>query len=214
MPHIYLIPGLGADHRLFHKLIWKPGQTVSALDWIEPIEAESIQAYALRMCGQIDSNKPFILLGVSLGGIVAIEMAKIIHPEKIILVSSIKNRREKPFYYALGKYLNITVWPSIHHTWLFAIMVRVFFGKMNKEEFLLFRDMISHASHDFLVWSQKAIATWDNMEPFPNLYHIHGTADRAFPPLFIKNYVPVLGGNHYMIVNNAAQISTWLDGIL
>src|SRR5690349_4085773 len=102
-PHIYLIPGLGADSRLFGRIQWPEGYSVTSLRWIEPADTdEPISEYARRMRGQLDSSTPFILIGVSLGGIMAIEIARYMKPEKIIIISSIKHRREKPFYFTLG----------------------------------------------------------------------------------------------------------------
>jgi hypothetical protein len=212
--NIYLVPGLGADVRLFAKLQWPPGFSIHAIKWIEPFDAEPISGYASRLCDQIDKNQPFIIAGVSQGGIMAIEMAKIVSPEKIIIISSIKNKREKPFYFNLGHFFkNIQMVSPKHKIWL-RIIVRIFFGHMSRKQFDLFTDMLIKTGEKQIKWSQNAIMNWDNTQKFDNLFHIHGTCDLVFPVIFIRNYIPVKGGNHFMVVTKANQISEILKSLL
>jgi hypothetical protein len=94
MKHIYLISGLGADERVFKHLDLS-GYKATYIQWLKPEKHESITSYAERLCGQITTTKP-ILIGLSFGGIMAVEIAKCIDTEKIILISSIKTRKEIP----------------------------------------------------------------------------------------------------------------------
>ncbi|HNC31654.1 MAG TPA: alpha/beta hydrolase, partial [Cyclobacteriaceae bacterium] len=86
MKEVYLIPGLGADRRVFQYLNLAE-HSISHISWIEPLPNESIEQYAGRLTEQIKSPDP-ILVGVSFGGMIAVEIAKQIKTNKIILISS------------------------------------------------------------------------------------------------------------------------------
>lgn len=213
-PHIYLIPGLGADSRLFNRLSWKAGVHVSALKWIEPFPQENISDYALRMCDQIETSKPFLFVGVSLGGIMSIEMGKHIHPEKIVIISSIKHKEEKPFYFVLGRLFKNGIWLPLKQKRLLYLLIRMFFGKISNEQFEIFRDMLLHTSRNFIRWADMAVVKWDNTQVFDNLTHIHGSKDLVFPERFLKNHISIKGGTHFMIVNRAVEIMKILEDVL
>src|SRR5690606_8062739 len=90
---VYFIPGLGADERLFSQLNLK-GIEEHYLNWIEPEDCTTMADYAARYVPMIDTSEPFYILGMSMGGMMAIELQKLIQPEKLILVSTVKTRLE------------------------------------------------------------------------------------------------------------------------
>ena len=85
MREIYLLSGLGADERVFDFLDLSQYK-VNYIRWIIPLKNELITDYASRLCTQIHSARP-LLIGVSFGGMIAIEIGKLIPTEKIILIS-------------------------------------------------------------------------------------------------------------------------------
>ena len=94
--HIYLIPGLGADSRLFDKLDLS-GHTVHRLEWPRMPEGSSLRAYANELAKRIDASTAHVLIGVSMGGMVAQELALITSPVRTIIISSWKGRSEMPW---------------------------------------------------------------------------------------------------------------------
>ena len=91
------MPGLGANPKIFeHISLPKDRFEIHLLEWKSPISLdESLKDYAKRMSEEIKHQNP-ILLGVSFGGVLVQEIAKIIAVKKIILVSSIKSHHEFP----------------------------------------------------------------------------------------------------------------------
>ena len=64
---------------------------------------ETLAQYAQRIVQRITAPRP-MLVGLSFGGMVAVEIAKILPVEKVILISSAKTRDElPPSYRFLGK---------------------------------------------------------------------------------------------------------------
>ncbi len=217
---IYCISGLGADERIFSKLN-VPGVQFFYLKWITPLKAERIEAYAKRMWGQmILSNGdpatagPLILMGVSFGGMMAIEMAKQIPVAKVILISSVKSRRELPagikLAAALGLYRLI---PSKQAAWMRSIG-NYFLGAEREEEICLSNEFIERVNPVYLRWAIKVIGRWRNEWSPPELYHIHGSRDRTFPLNRVVATHVIEGGGHFMVMNRAKEVSRILGDIL
>ena len=100
MKHIYCISGFGADERVFSKLDFG-GHFIHFISWLTPLKNESIEGYAMRMSEKIQHDNP-ILTGLSFGGIMCVEIAKIIKTDKVILISSIKSFHEIPLWMRLS----------------------------------------------------------------------------------------------------------------
>ena len=102
---LYIFSGLGADERVFQRLNFS-GFSTTFIKWIVPNNNETIENYATRLIEQVKSTKP-TLVGLSFGGIIAVEVAKQIDTEKVILISSAKTKNEIPFFYRLAGQLGI-----------------------------------------------------------------------------------------------------------
>src|SRR5436305_11890870 len=97
MAHVYIFSGLGTDERVFQYIDFTYF-SVHYIKWVPPLKEETIHSYALRITEQIHFKRP-ILIGVSFGGIMAVEVAKLIATDKLILIASAKTKYEIPFYY-------------------------------------------------------------------------------------------------------------------
>jgi len=104
--NVYAISGLGADERAF-QFLDLPFELIH-IKWIEPQEEESLTSYASRLCRQIDHTKPFALVGLSFGGMLATEMCKFITPEHTILLSSAETKKGLPWWFRLIGNLKLT----------------------------------------------------------------------------------------------------------
>jgi len=168
--HLYLIPGLGVDHRLFQWLQFPSNVVPVYWQWEAPDEQESIKTYAKRYVAKIDQNVPAVLLGVSFGGLIAQEIAQLIRVEKIILLSSIKSHEELPWYYKLGKAFPLHQWvapqsiKSIGATFQRALGDRGAGAK-------LFESMLANTPDAFMPWAVEQLIHWEQVIPPENLVH-------------------------------------------
>jgi pimeloyl-ACP methyl ester carboxylesterase len=214
---IYCISGLGADERVFSRLV-VPGAGFVYLQWLIPAAQESITDYATRMCGQIPaiSGGRVVLMGVSFGGMMAIEMAKQIPGAAVILISSVKSRKELPWSTRLAGRLGLySLIPTRPGTYSFMRPMRNYFlGVGTREEASLSNEFSENVDPVYLRWAVRQIVCWKNEWQPPVLYHIHGSKDRAFPIGRIAATHVVEGGGHFMVMNRAKEISGILAGIL
>jgi hypothetical protein len=88
MKKIYFISGLGADKRIFSFLDLSFCEPVF-VDRITPLKNESLQGYALRLGKNIPGKDP-VIIGISFGGMLATEIAKVNPSPKSSLFPVIK----------------------------------------------------------------------------------------------------------------------------
>ena len=203
---IYLIPGYGADKRLFYNLNLAPHR-MHIIEWIQPLPNETIERYAHRMAEPIDKSNPFVIVGVSMGGIMSIEIAKQFPPEKIFLISSIKTKYEMPWHLRIVRWFQLQrLPPSIIKR--FRFLAGFFVDNSGKgADHKLVMDMLYHANENFLKWAGNAIVNWKNTIIPPNLIHIHGTKDIVFLFRSVKNVIPIEGGTHLMVITKGREIA-------
>lgn len=213
LQNIYCISGLGADERVFQKLKFEGYQPIH-ICWVEPEKGESIAQYARRLTTQIKSERP-ILIGLSFGGIIAMEMAKQIDTEKVILISSTKNEEEIPFYFRLFRWLPVyQLLPARMMLWFARLLASWFFSLETIDERKLFRAILFDTNARFMKWAVHQVVTWKNELIPQNVYHIHGEGDRIFPYRFVREDFSVEHGGHFMIMNRAERVSNLIQKIV
>ena len=203
---IHFLSGQGADEKLFENLVLPPGFSANYVQWIEPLEKERFSSYIKRIVEQINTTEDFILIGVSLGGIVAVELSKFLRPRLTIIISSIATAKELPPHFRLINFFKIQkIAPGGLYKW-YNYFVNWYFGTTNKREKELLRYYMKSATRKYMKWSTNKVLTWKNKERPANLLHIHGTADRIFPHQFTHADVKIKNGTHFMVHNKAEEI--------
>ncbi len=204
MPQLHCISGLGADERIFSRLAI-PGAELIPLQWIQPQKGEPIGDYAGRMAGQVHTDRP-IFLGVSFGGMMALEMAKLYSGAKVIIVSSVKSHKELPGWMKLSGRLGLNKLLPRHPPRL-ARLEDDFLGTETEEERLLVRAFMKTADPVYLRWAIGQVVNWRNEWRPSFLYHLHGSNDRTFPLKNIHATHIIPGAGHFMIMNRAKEVS-------
>lgn len=197
MQKVYLFSGLGADQRVYQHIDFS-GFDIRHVEWIPASKGESLAHYAQRLLAQIDSEQP-ILIGVSFGGMLATEVAKLITVKKIILISSAQTWQDIPFYCRWLGYL------KLHHLLPVQLFIRLpvfilawLFGVNTLQEKQLLGRIIRETNPVFLKWAVGAILGWDNTRIHPHAVHIHGTHDKVLPARYCKPHIAVAQGGHLM----------------
>lgn len=209
MKEIYLISGLGADKRVFDFLDLS-GYKTHHIEWIDPHHNESIEGYAKRLSTQIQKTRP-VLIGISFGGMIAIEIGKQMETEKIIIISSAETKRDIPSWYLLRKLKLHRLIPSSFLKRPTAPLLW-FFGVESKQEKKLLRSIIKDTDKHFLKWAINKIVTWENEMKLKNVIRIHGTRDRMIP--YQSADYKIEDGGHLMIMSKAMEIDATLKNVI
>jgi pimeloyl-ACP methyl ester carboxylesterase len=208
----YCISGLGADKRAFKYL--SINHELIHVEWIKTFKNESTSSYSKRLSEQINTDEPFLLLGLSFGGLIAGELAKLLHPEKVIHISSITNKRHLPFLFRL---IGAT---GIHKLIPASLMsppmglANWFFGIKNPENKKLLKEIIDDTDKDFLKWAIGRLLSDEVIVASENLIRIHGTNDKLLPLREKDGVIKIDGGGHFMVIEQADEVSKELNNIL
>lgn len=198
---VYLMPGMAASSKIFEYIMLPENQfNIHLLEWMMPINNESIESYALRMTKHIKHDN-IVLLGVSFGGVLVQEMSKYISVRKLIIVSSVKSMQELPNKMLLAKstmaYKLLPV-KLISNIELFA---KYAFGSNIAKRLELYKKYLSVSDSDYLSWAIKQMVCWNQENHQSDIIHIHGDNDAVFPIKNITNCIIIKGGTHIMIIN-------------
>ena len=208
---VYFISGQAADEKIFENLSLPSNVNTRHVHWIEPLPKETLSHYCQRLCDQIDSSEAFVLIGVSFGGIVSIELNKIIHPKEIIIISSVATKQELPTLFKLFNFLKLQkIVPSQIYKW-YSPVLNWYFGATSPREKELMRLYAKSASKNYMKWAANEILNWKNETRPSNLFHIHGTKDRIFPHKKTNADIKIPGGTHLMVHNRSEEISNILS---
>lgn len=210
---VYFISGLGADRRAFFKIKLPPGYTPVYLDWITPLRKETLTQYAQRFSEAIEPKEELIIIGLSFGGMLACELAPFVNPKKIIIISSLANRQEQPWYFRLaGKFgLYKLISPALYRN---ATLLHRFLGAGDREMKAIVYNYVKNADPDFIRWSLHVIVHWQHHDRLPNLYHIHGSRDHLLPIRYVRADYIIEKGGHLMIMNHANEVNKIINEIL
>jgi pimeloyl-ACP methyl ester carboxylesterase len=183
---LVLLPGLGADARLFEPQRSALPELICP-DWLEPRERETLAGYAGRMAevvrGLAPAGRGLILGGVSLGGMLAAEMALVLKPGAVVLIGSALSPEEISGRMRLAAQLSR--WMPVPSGERAERMARVFLrqiGPLRRRDREFLETMIGAVPFSFLRWAAGAMAGWEGVPALAcRVVRIHGSRDRVIP---------------------------------
>jgi len=208
--NIYLLSGLGADKRVFSRLVFSANHVIRHIEWISPISNEGLSSYAERLSRQIDEAEPFCLVGISFGGMVAVELNKFVKPLQTIIISSASTDLQIPWYYKVLGRLKIHTLVPVKILKAPTALTFWFFGTKTDEEKNMLTEILKETDGKFLRWSISKITNWDHKIKPEGIYQVHGTSDRILPAGYIKADLEVRNGGHLMVYSKSEIITSIL----
>ena len=213
---IYCLPGQGSDARLFSSI--QIDTALFELKFIEygtPEKQMNMKDFACSLIHEIDTLNPYILLGVSLGGMICVELNETMNPQKTIIISSAKNRNELPFRYRFQK--AVPLYKIVPKSFLLAgakIMQPIVEPDRNKNK-ETFKSMLNDKSPVYMKRTINLLIKWERVENTKEVYHIHGNNDHTLPLRRIKNPDFIVeNGSHMMTLTRGVEISCILNSII
>jgi pimeloyl-ACP methyl ester carboxylesterase len=203
----YFISGLGADARIFANVRLPAHVAIHHVPWLEPEKNEPLQAYCRRMALGLRTDEPFILVGLSFGGLVAIEWNRFLRPAFTFILSSVTTDKDFPWTFRLIKAFGLQrVSPSLLKK-IPSPLYNWIFGAYLPEEKRMLRSFLREVTPSYLSWSMNAVLTWRNPARPPKLLHLHGSEDRIFPRHSTHADVWIEHTGHFMAYDHADEVN-------
>jgi len=210
---VYFLSGLGANYSAFKFLTFPKNVIPVFIDWLVPEANEPLHFYAKRITAEINTAEPFILVGLSFGGMLATEVLEFVQPQKTVLISSAARRQELPYYYKLAGRLRFNkLFPAA------AIkkgnsMINWLMGVSAIKDKDLVQEILAASDPVFSKWAINEIVNWKRTVAPANIIRIHGNKDKVLPIINFKPHHLIDKGGHFMIANRADEISALLEKI-
>ena len=209
----YFISGLGADKKAFIRIKLPEGYEPVYLDWITPEKNESLSNYARRFSSLIKNDDSFILIGLSFGGMLACEIAKLRKPLKTIIISSLATSNDLPWYFKgagrIGLHKAVPI-KLLKYGTIFKNMM----GAASKEDKAIIINYAKFADPNLVRWSLHAIVNWHQPERLPGIIHLHGSNDLMLPLRYTHPDYVIKNGGHLMVFNKAEEVNRILNEVL
>ena len=183
------------------------GYDQTHISWLLPLRKESFKSYAERLAEPIRKAKNPVVIGVSLGGMLASEMTTFIPQMRAIIISSVKSPEERPTLLKIGRILPLQrLLPESFikkGTWFWGQAHK----QVNKNDFYYFIKMFHDQDERFLKWAIVHIPRWKGRGVHDRIHHIHGDKDELFPFQYIKDAHLVKNGTHFMVYTRGKEVT-------
>lgn len=171
-------------------------------EFIPPENNETLVSYASRMANRIPANS--FVAGVSFGGIVALEISRIVRPRGCILISSIRQPEELPPWFRGWRVLGGRRTNALLRTIGAAASMVPRFACTSST---IRVSKLAGAGGQWHRWATASVVDW---QPYPEfkacpLLQIHGSADSTFPIRYVNPDVTVAGGRHALPTSNPIE---------
>lgn len=213
--NIYFFPGQGSDKRIFDSIQVDSSYNKVFIEYPVPAKNTTLKEFAIQLSSQIDTSINYVLIGVSLGGMICTELNDFMNPKKVIIISSAKNRSELPIRYKFQRVIPIYELFPPRMLKGGAKMMQPIVEPDRKKNKATFKSMLNNKNPKYIKRTIKMIVKWDKQTNIKKNYHIHGTKDHTLPIRKIKDIdVIIKKGSHMMALTRPADINKAITELL
>lgn len=206
---LYMIPGSATDYRVFAPQLEQfPG--ITSPHWLPPLKLkESLESYAWRLGEEIDVSRPFILGGVSLGGMIAQQMALSLQPKGLILIATCHTSKALPWTRrVMGKFTRALPDFAVR-IMLLLLSQGVSLSRLKRRK--TYAQMLREMPPRLVRWQSGAATEWKpkTLLTLP-VFQIHGEKDPVIPVGNVRPTRVVKGGGHLINVTHESEVNAFI----
>jgi pimeloyl-ACP methyl ester carboxylesterase len=205
MTPVYFIPGMGTTSEVFSDL--DLDKEYRFLEFLEPFKDENLSQYATRMNESIQHKEEIILVGMSMGGFIAQEIAALRPVKKIILISSFSKGQDWQYFLKWIKKYNITdlmTQRAFKDIIMSTLYVLPGYSSVIRKKSI---EMAKSFSKEYFEFAAKQLLGWTPISVNSEVVQIHGSHDELFPIASFQPKYTIDRGGHLMIFTHPTEIS-------
>jgi pimeloyl-ACP methyl ester carboxylesterase len=212
-PRLILIPGLGADYRVFEPQR-RAGLKFEVPRFPVPTPKDNMASYAARIREELDLQPPCVVGGMSFGGMLSCELALQLEVKCVLLIASCRDGSALPTMFRLAEQ-NARILPEEalrQRAWALGQMFNRT-ENLKDEEKELVDQMASEVPIELIRHSGRIVLEWKCPPNIPcPIHHIHGENDWLMP---LEDIEPppdeiVPGAGHLVNMTHATQVNDFI----
>jgi len=213
MAQLIFLPGIGANYLIFSKILvaFPEGKV---LPWQPLLGKESLKEYARRWSPSF-SQGPYVLVGHSFGGMVALELAKWVNIQSVVLLSSCWDTTVLDSRIRLLEQTSRYVPDALLRCGLQTLGPSIIARRqgVSSEDRPLLVQMIRDLDLPFTRWAGSSVLNWENSLPVKEkrsyqLFALHGRKDSVIPLVEAPWVEVVEDGRHLLPLTHPDRINT------
>ncbi len=198
---VLLLPGMGANARMYAEVLAAAGNPSDwrALDWTDHRGCATLPELAGRMQEIHAIGTGDILVGSSLGGMVACEIAAQLNRRPVVLIGSCHRPDAIPTRV-------LAAWAA---GWMRPGMLRALGAKGRGS---LLARMAAESDPAFIRWSLRALHGWTGVpaSALARIHSIHGLLDPLIPCHRVRPDRILVGGGHFLALSHPRQVADFI----
>jgi pimeloyl-ACP methyl ester carboxylesterase len=202
-PPIYLLSGMTPEFPIFVRLAPLLPNS-HPVEFIVPKTHERLTEYSARLAEHLDPQS--YIVGTSFGGIIALEISRILRPKGCILISSIRDPNQLPPWFRIWRKLGPGNCSKLLQ--LIGHSARLVPKTVCTHSTMRVRKLAGNKGK-WYRWATSAVLEWqptsDHVD-FPVL-QIHGTADATFPIRYTKPDISVPNATHSLPISHPNEVA-------
>jgi pimeloyl-ACP methyl ester carboxylesterase len=211
---LFVLPGIGADDRFLDAQ--RTIRDIRPITWIAPAHPrETLGQYAQRLASELCISEPFDLGGSSFGGMIALELARYLAPQRVFLFGSCRSPRSiAPLLRALRFFAPVLPDRLLRPPRVLQPLVARWFGARSHAHVQLFADMLAVPPIEFIRWASIAIFSWEGVEELPMpIHHVHGDRDRLIPVRGVHPDRVIAGAGHLLNITHPSAVNDFIADV-
>ncbi len=198
---LYLLPGMGANQKMYKD--WQTNQRIMFIGWSEYNGEICFAQIAKALIKQYQITPADCIGGSSLGGMIAIEIDKILNNKQVILIGSARHPHE--INTLLLKLSKLTKFMPVR-------FVQLFVGKINH----LVLEMFVSTDPEFIKSTAYYFTQWQGYTgDSEKLIRIHGNKDLIIRcPQSLSEKIHIIeGGGHLIAMSHPAECKKIIENL-
>jgi hypothetical protein len=208
---LVLLPGLGADERLFAQLgeLCLPTHTPRLP---VPNSGENMLAYALRVAATLELKPDDWIGGCSFGSLVAADIARHRPVAGLVLIGGALSSSDLTAPAAWASLLrHVLPVRALHPLLTSRALLSLAFGALPADTLSVLASMLADTSDAMLREGVRLVTSYDpSTQPLCPVYSIHGGNDRFMRPPTVPNCIVVEEAGHALVLSHAQRVTGFL----
>ncbi len=196
---VFLLPGYALDSRAFTRLEL-PDPPFKRVDFIPLQPGDTITTYAARLADEIGFRPDDIIGGLSFGGMLSLEIARLRGARKVLLMSSCSHFGDiRPFFRFAAHFapvIPVRVAKSAYPLVVMALKFKKVFA--SNSESLLY-NMIGEFPDSLMKGFPRLMLGWKGAAPTCPVLRLHSESDWLIRPPKTATNVTLIPGGHHLI---------------